>query len=347
MIDSLVRIIQSNGASDVHISAGRHIYIRINGELIELVSEPIYETTDVVRLLVEFVGEEKGRKVVNKTEVDFSYTKNGIRVRGHAFVSSGRISIALRVIEKVRTLEELNLPTSLYRLVEQKQGFILFVGPMGQGKSTTMAALLNHVNTTRHEHIVTIEDPIEYVFDSAMSIVDQRELDVDTVSFSVALRAAFREDANIVMVGEMRDLETIETAVTIAETGHLILSTLHTNSAAQTIDRIIDMFPPERQNQMRAQLSSSLLAIFSQRLIPSQLGGRKPAYELLINNSAIANLIREGRTHEIETVLQTSRSEGMIDMNTSLIELVNAGHLTVEDAMHYTTNQKSFLSLIR
>jgi twitching motility protein PilT len=341
-----MRIITTNSASDVHIGAGRRPHIRVAGELIELVSEPVYQTEDVVRLLVEFVGDQKGKKVINREEIDFSYARGTMRVRGHAFVSSGRISISLRVVETIRTLEQLGLPDHLYRLMDRKQGFFLVVGPMGQGKSTTMAALIEYVNQTRKEHIVTIENPIEYVFDSKQSIIDQREIEVDTLDFATALRAAFREDANMVMVGEMRDQETIETAVTIAETGHLLLSTLHTNSAAQTIDRIIDMFPAERQNQIRTQLASSLLGVFSQRLIPVQSGGRKPAYELLINNNAIANLIREGRTHEIETVLQTHREEGMIDLNTSLIELIRGGFITVETAMQYTTNQKNLAALI-
>jgi twitching motility protein PilT len=346
MIEKLIKIITSNGASDVHIASGRRPYIRVSGDLIELVSEPIYQTEDVVRLLVEFVGEQKGKRVINREEIDFSYMQGGIRVRGHSFVSSGRISLALRVVESVRSLEQLGLPSSLYTLMDRKQGFFLIVGPMGQGKSTTMAALIDYVNANRREHIVTIENPIEYMFDPKQSIVDQREIEVDTTDFASALRAAFRQDANVVMVGEMRDLETIETAVTVAETGHLVLSTLHTNSASQTIDRIIDMFPAERQNQIRAQLASSLLGIFSQRLIPVNGGGRKPAYELLINNTAVANLIREGRTHEIETVLQTHRDQGMIDLNTSLIQLVRSGQITIDVAMQYTSNQKDLAALI-
>lgn len=346
MVDLIAKYISTHGASDVHISSARKPYVRVSGELIELVSEPVFQTEDVIRLLVELVGEEKAKKVVNKTEIDFSFASGDVRVRGHSFVSSGRISIALRVVEKIKSLEELALPQVLLSLTEHKQGFFLVVGPMGQGKSTTMAAMLEHINQTRKEHIVTIENPIEYVFDSKESIIDQREVEVDTEDFATALRAAFRQDANVIMVGEMRDQETIETAVTVAETGHLVFSTMHTNSASQTIDRIIDMFPAERQNQIRSQLASSLLGIFSQRLIPSIQGGRKPAYELMINNSATANLIREGRTHEIDTVLQTHRGEGMVDMATSLIELVRNSVITIDDAMRFAPDQKALMTLL-
>ncbi len=347
MIEILSRFISSHGASDVHIASGRRPFIRVAGELMELVSEPLYQTEDVIRLLVELVGEEKAKRVVNKQEIDFSFMREGLRVRGHSFVSSGRISIAMRVVEKIRTLEELMLPPGLLAMTEHKQGFFLVVGPMGQGKSTTMAALIDYINTNRKEHIVTIENPIEYVFDSKQSVVDQREIEIDTVDFNTALRAAFRQDANVIMVGEMRDQETIETAITVAETGHLVFSTMHTNSASQTIDRIIDMFSAERQNQIRSQLAASLLGIFSQRLIPSIQGGRRPAYELLINNSAIANLIREGRTHEIDTVLQTHRSEGMIDMATCLVDMLRSGTITMDDAMRYAPNQKSLMALLK
>lgn len=347
MVEVLTRFISSHGASDVHIASGRRPFIRVSGELMELVSEPVYQTEDVIRLLVELVGEEKAKQVVNKTEIDFSFARDLLRVRGHSFVSSGRISIALRVVEKIRSIDELYLPPTLLQLTEHKQGFFLVVGPMGQGKSTTMAALIEYINQNRKEHIVTIENPIEYVFDSKQAVIDQREVEIDTSDFETALRAAFRQDANVIMVGEMRDQETIETAITVAETGHLVFSTMHTNSAAQTIDRIIDMFSAERQNQIRSQLASSLLGIFSQRLIPAIQGGRRPAYELLINNSAVANLIREGRTHEIDTVLQTHRSDGMVDMATCLIEMVRNGVITIDDAMRYAPDQKALLALIQ
>jgi twitching motility protein PilT len=243
---------------------------------------------------------------------------------------------------ETRTFASLNLPPILEVFTQRQQGFFLCVGPVGQGKSTTLAALIDRINETRAEHIVTIEDPVEYLFDAKKSLIHQREVHVDAPSFQAALQAAFREDVNVIMVGEMRDQETISSAVTAAETGHLVLSTLHTNNAAQTIDRIIDMFPSSQQGQVRVQLAGSLAGIFSQRLVPRIAGGLIPAYELLINNSAVANLIREGRTHEITTVVQTSSQEGMIDMDRSLAELVRRGEVTIEHAYSRALDPKTF-----
>jgi twitching motility protein PilT len=226
------------------------------------------------------------------------------------------------------------------------QGFFLVVGPIGQGKTTTLATLIEMINQTRTEHIMTIEDPIEYLFESKKSIIDQREVHIDTPDFASALTAMFRQDIDVCMVGEMRDATTISTAVTAAETGHLVFSTLHTNNAAQTIDRIIDSFPPGQQDQIRVQLASSLTGIFSQRLIPRMAGGLIPAYELLINNSAVSNLIRERRTYEINTVIETSSQDGMIDMNRSLAELVRSGEITVESAHANSLNPKTLERMI-
>ena len=217
----------------------------------------------------------------------------------------------------------------------------MVVGPIGVGKSTTLATMVETINKERLEHIVTIEDPIEQIFTPKKAIIDQREIKLDTPDFHTALNGVFRQDADILMIGEMRDPETISTAVTAAETGHLVLSTLHTNTAAQTIDRIIDSFPAEQQGQIRLQLSASLLGIFSQRLIPRISGGLVPAYELLINNNAISNLIREERTHEIPSVIETSSGDGMIDLNRSLVDLVRRGEITVENAFQYSANPKT------
>jgi twitching motility protein PilT len=214
------------------------------------------------------------------------------------------------------------------------------VGPVGQGKSTTLASMINLINTEQTKHIVTIEDPIEYVFTPDKSIINQREVGIDTANFQTALKSVFREDVNVIMIGEMRGPDTIATAVTAAETGHLVLSTLHTNNASQTIDRIIDSFPGEQQDQIRAQLASSLLAIFSQRLVPRIAGGLIPAYELLLNNNAVANLIREKRTHEIDIVIETGMEHGMVDMNHSLVELVRSGEISIENAYQYSLNPK-------
>jgi twitching motility protein PilT len=251
------------------------------------------------------------------------------------------VSVALRLIPKmVRTLTELNLPPILETFTRKEQGFFLVVGPIGVGKSTTLATMVEMINTTRTEHIMTIEDPIEYLFESKKSVIDQREVRIDTPDFQGALTAMFREDIDVCMVGEMRDINTIATAVTAAETGHLILSTLHTNNASQTIDRIIDSFPPGQQDQIRIQLAGSLTAIFSQRLVPRISGGLIPAYELLINNNAVSNLIRERRTHELNSVVETSSQEGMIDMNRSLAELVRSGEISVESAYQNSLNPK-------
>jgi twitching motility protein PilT len=276
--------------------------------------------------------------------VDFSHEhddKNRFRVNG--YIVQGGIAVAMRLIPRdIRTFTDLNLPPVLEVFTQKTQGFFLVVGPVGQGKSTTLATIIDRINETRAEHIVTIEDPVEYLFEQKKSLIHQREVRIDTPDFHAALQAAFREDVNVIMVGEMRDQETISSAVTAAETGHLVLSTLHTNNAAQTIDRIIDMFPPNQQGQVRVQLAGSLAGIFSQRLVPRIAGGLIPAYELLINNSAVANLIREGRTHEITTVVQTSSKDGMIDMDRSLAELVRRGEVTIEHAYERASDPKTF-----
>ncbi len=253
----------------------------------------------------------------------------------------------MRLIPKsIRTLSELHLPPVLESFTRKPQGFFLCVGPIGQGKTTTLASLIEIINQTRSEHILTIEDPIEYLYDSKKSIIDQREIGTDAPDFHSALTAMFREDIDVCLVGEMRDIQTISTAVTAAETGHLIFSTLHTNNAAQTINRIIDSFPPSQQDQIRIQLAGSLTGIFSQRLIPRVSGGLVPAYELLINNNAVANLIREKRIHEINTVIETGLGEGMVDMNRSLAELVRIGEITVDNAFLNSFNPKTLERMI-
>jgi twitching motility protein PilT len=253
----------------------------------------------------------------------------------------------LRYIPKeIRSISELNVPSILESFARREQGFFLVVGPVGQGKSTTLAALVELINTERMEHIVTIEDPIEQVYVPKQSLIDQREVGIDTDSFSTALYAAFRQDVDVLLVGEMRDPETMAAAVTAAETGHLVFSTLHTNNAAQTIDRIIDSFSASQQEQVRLQLASALSGIFSQRLIPRVSGGLIPAFELLINNKAVANLIREKRTHEINTVIETSQQDGMIDFNRSLAELVARGEITVENAYSHSLNPNALDRLI-
>ena len=339
-LEDLIEIIISEKGSDIHLSVGAHPIIRVDGSLIPLMKKPILTNADALGFVRVLLTKDQEEKFLETHEVDFSFAaKDGVRFRGNGFYQRGSISVALRHISNViRSFEELSLPPILESFTQRPQGFFLCVGPVGQGKSTTLAAMVERINQTRSEHIVTIEDPVEYIFEPKMSLIDQREVRVDTVDFYTGLHSAFRQDVDVIMVGEMRGQETIATAVTAAETGHLVLSTLHTNNAAQTIDRIIDTFPAGQQDQIRVQLSSSLTAIFSQRLIPSIAGGLVPAYELLINNSAVSNLIRERRTHEIQTVIETGMELGMLDMNRTLVELVQKGIITVENAFSHSTN---------
>ncbi|HEY4489178.1 MAG TPA: PilT/PilU family type 4a pilus ATPase [Candidatus Paceibacterota bacterium] len=344
LIGTLLDTVVSEGGSDLHLSAGHNPIIRVSGSLVPLLQHPILKSEDTLAILKLLVPEHRFETFEREQAVDFSYAHSEkARFRVNGYTVQGTVALAMRLIpHETRTFASLNLPPILEVFSQRQQGFFLCVGPVGQGKSTTLAAMIDRINETRAEHIVTIEDPVEYLFDAKKSLIHQREVHVDAPSFAAALKAAFREDVNVIMVGEMRDQETISSAVTAAETGHLVLSTLHTNNAAQTIDRIIDMFPPAQQGQVRVQLAGSLAGIFSQRLVPRISGGLIPAYELLINNSAIANLIREGRTHEITTVVQTSSQEGMIDMDRSLAELVRRGEVTIEHAYSRALDPKTF-----
>ncbi len=347
-LDDLIDIVSGEHGSDIHLSVGSHPIIRVDGSLIPLVKKPVLTNKDVSSFIEVLLTKEQEQKFFETREVDFSFAaRDGVRFRGNGFFQRGSISVALRHIPNmVRNFAELALPPILESFTQRPQGFFLCVGPVGQGKSTTLAAMVELINATRAEHIVTIEDPIEYIFEPKKSLIDQREVRVDTVDFHTGLHSAFRQDVDVIMVGEMRGQETISTAVTAAETGHLVLSTLHTNNAAQTIDRIIDTFPAGQQDQIRVQLSASLTAIFSQRLIPRISGGLVPAYELLINNAAVSNLIRERRTHEIQTVIETGMELGMIEMNRSLVELVQKGEITVENAFAYSINPKGLERLM-
>lgn len=343
-IEPFLDLVIKEGGSDLHISAGSHPIIRVAGGLVPLVHQDVITPDMSESLLMSMLTDERKNEFAKEQSVDFSYAhKDGNRFRVNGYRAEGSVAIAMRLIPKeIRTFTDLNLPPVLEVFSQRRQGFFLVVGPVGQGKSTTLAALIDKINETRTEHIVTIEDPVEYLFTPKKSLIHQREVRIDTPGFHQALQAAFREDVDVIMVGEMRDYETISSAVTAAETGHLVLSTLHTNNASQTIDRIIDMFPSNQQEQVRVQLAGSLAGIFSQRLVPRISGGQIPAYELLINNNAVANLIREGRTHEIGTVIQTSSQEGMIDMDRSLAELVRKGEVTVEDAYERAFDRKTF-----
>lgn len=335
-----VNVLVHEGASDLHLSVGSHPMLRVSGQLTPMLKEDVLRSEDTRGFAHALLTPEREKHFFEDQEIDFAYeSEDGYRFRGNAYFQRGSISIALRLIPKsIRTIKELNLPEILTSFARRPQGFFLVVGPVGQGKTTTLAALIDLINSERMEHIVTIEDPIEYIFEPKQSLIDQREVRVDTKGFANALTSAFREDIDVLLVGEMRDPETTAAAVTAAETGHLVLSTLHTNNAAQTIDRIIDIFPSSQQDQIRLQLAASLMGIFSQRLIPRISGGLIPAYELLINNKAVANLIREKRAHEINTVIETGSQEGMIDMNRCLAELVARGEISTETAYQYSLN---------
>ena len=346
-LEELVLTVIRETGSDLHLGAGRVPAIRVAGELIFLVKYKPLTQDDIMGFLAEILDQKKLDSFKENLEADFSYDFRGeARLRGNAFFQKGMANMVFRLVPKVESIADLKLPPVLADLARKKQGFFLVVGPVGQGKSTTLSAMVNVINNEQARHIVTIEDPIEHVYTANKSIINQREVGIDTKDFHVALKEVFREDVNVIMIGEMRTPETISTAVTAAETGHLVLSTLHTNNASQTIDRIIDSFPGDQQDQIRTQLSSSLLGIFSQRLVPRISGGLIPAYELLLNNNAVANLIREKRTHEIDVVIETGMEQGMVDLNHSLLELVRAGEISIENAYQFSLNPKGLERLI-
>jgi twitching motility protein PilT len=337
-LQDLIDIVIKQGGSDLHFSEGRHPTIRVNQDLVPLLDFPVLNREDTRNLLKQLISEKDFEQFLIDKETDFAHeNKDGNRFRGNGFFQQGKVGVVMRLIPKqIRSIVDLNLPEILVDFARRKQGFFLVVGPVGQGKSTTLASMIELINQERNEHIITIEKPIEYVYEQKQSIIDQREVPSDTKDFSHGLVGTFRQDVDVILVGEMREKETISAAVTAAETGHLVFSTLHTNNASQTIDRIIDSFPAEQQDQIRLQLSSSLIGIFSQRLIPRISGGLVPAYELLINTSAVSNLIREKRTHEIDTVIETGSEQGMIDMNRTLADLVRRGEISADDAYKYS-----------
>ena len=344
MLEKLLETTIREQASDLHLSPGHPPLIRVAGKLIPLLKYKKIEEADFLGLMTQ----EQLKRLQQEREIDFSYNfGQTARFRVNVFFQKGEISCALRLVPwKIKTLEELALPPILHEFTSANQGFVLITGPSSQGKSTTLAALIDEINHTRAEHIITIEDPIEYIFHDDRSLIDQREVYQDTQSFSRALRATFRQDPNVIMVGEMRDPETIATAITASETGHLVFATLHTNSASQTIHRVVDSLPSEQQGQIRAQLSGSLLGIVSQRLIPRVKGGLVPACEILLNNPAVANLIRENKIHEIPLVVETSAEVGMISLNRALADLVKRREITLENALNYSLNPAELKMLI-
>jgi len=349
LLKELLDVTVKEQASDLHISVDHPPILRITGRLIPLLKKKNISSKDALGLSQALMTPEQNERFMAEKEIDFSYNfGEEARFRINVFFQKGEISIALRLIPaNIRTVEELNLPPILHEFAKANQGFVLITGPSGHGKSTTLAALVDEINRTRTDHIITIEDPIEYVFKDDRSIIDQREVYQDTLSFAKALRSTFRQDPDVIMVGEMRDPETIATAITAAETGHLVFATLHTNSASQTIHRVVDSFSPEQQNQIRAQLSGSLLGVVSQRLIPGIKGDLIPACEVMLSTSAVANLIRENKIHELPLVIETSAEAGMISLNRALADLVKRKEISLENALNYSLGPAELKMLVR
>ncbi|MBU2081887.1 type IV pilus twitching motility protein PilT [Patescibacteria group bacterium] len=345
--DLLLNTLQLN-ASDLHLSVGYRPTVRVDGALLPLNEFSILTPEHSAELAEQLLGERKN-EFIEKKELDFSYDfRDKARFRINVFFEKGFISVALRLIpSKIKTIEELGLPIVLHQVCKLKQGFVLMTGPSGHGKSTTLASIIDDINHQRAEHIITIEDPIEYLFIGDKSLINQREVGGDTQSFHNALSSILREDPNIIMIGEIRDPETIAAALTAAETGHLVFSSLHTNSASQTINRIIDIFPADQQNQIRFQLANTLSAVISQRLLPRVRGGRIPATEIMFANNAVSNLIRENKTHQLDLIIETSLESGMISLNRSLAELVRRGEVLPETAMAYSLSPKEFQTIIQ
>lgn len=337
MYDLLEEVLKKD-ATDLHLVANRRPALRINGGLCPMEDRPVLLENDVKELSFSLLNPDQQEKLQVQKDIDFACNYlNKARFRANVYRQMGCLSSEFRFIpSKIRTIEELNLPSILSQFTRAAQGFFLIVGPSGHGKSTALAAMIDEINHSRCDHIITIEDPVEYLFQPDKCIVDQREVGIDVLDFHRGLRSMFRQDADVVMIGEMRDPETISTAITAAETGHLIFSTLHTNTAAQTVDRIIDVFPPHQQSQIRSQLAVTLLGVLSRRLIPCEQGGMINAVELLIANTAVRNLIREGKAHQIDMVIDTSMEDGMISLNRSLADLVLRGLVSFENAELYS-----------
>lgn len=346
--DQLLKKVIDIGASDLHITVGIPPTARVNGTLVQLTEEKL--TTDQTEEYVRFVlTEEQYEKYQEFGELDFSYALQGIgRFRVNAFKQRGSDAMALRTVAaQVPTLDKLEMPNVLKELTNKTRGLILVTGPTGSGKSTTLAAMINEINQNRSCHIITLEDPIEYLHKHKKSIVNQREVGHDTKSYANALRAALREDPDVILVGEMRDLETISIAITAAETGHLVLSTLHTIGASKTVDRIVDVFPPYQQQQIKVQLSAVLEGVISQQLIKRADGnGRVCAMEIMTATPAIRNLIREGKTHQIDSAVQTGAKFGMKTMDMSLVELYKKGLISYEDALNYSVDRDIVMRLL-
>ncbi len=339
-IEILLEEVVRKKASDLHLQVGLPPMLRIDGALTPVVSADVLTEETTETLIFAVLDEDQKQILLKDKEFDFSFAFGDLgRFRVNAFHERGNLAAAMRLIpNEILSIEQLGLPAVVNKFAEYPRGLVLVTGPTGSGKSTTLAAMIHKINLERAQHIITIEDPIEYTHRSKRSVIVQREVHYDTYSFSAALRSALREDPDVVLIGEMRDLETIASAITIAETGHLVLATLHTNSAAQSIDRMIDVFPPHQQPQIRAQLSNILMAICSQRLIPSIGGGRMAAAEILVATPAVRNIIREGKTHQLEAVIQTGAEYGMQAMDKTLVTLVKSGTISYDEARNFAVD---------
>jgi twitching motility protein PilT len=347
-LKDLLQLTVERNASDLHLIVGIPPTIRIDGVLQPIINEAVLNPETMSTSLKEVLTSEQLERLTVNKEIDFSLAfSDKARFRVNAYTQRGSLAIAFRRIPLIiPNIDSLNLPKILHSFTTLRQGFILVTGPTGHVKSTTLAAVIDEINHNRPTHIITIEDPIEFIFRPDKSIISQREMNEDTHSWPIALRSTLREDPDVVLVGEMRDYETIAAALTVAETGHLVFATLHTNSAAQTVDRIVDVFPEEQQGQVRLQLSNVLEAVFSQRLIPAISGGRVVGYEVMLATTAIKTAIREGKTHQIDSILQTSQEVGMSTIETSLATLVKTGKITLENAQSYSLRPEELTRLV-
>lgn len=347
-LSKLLALTLERNASDLHLLVGEPPILRVDSQLLRLEDYQVL-SSDAMNDLVELLLHEEQKKMfATQWDIDLSYSfKDNARFRVNVYKQQGVMGIAFRLIPNhIRSLEELGLPGILQKFTERKQGLVLIVGPTGHGKTTALASMINEINNTRAEHILTIEDPVEFVFSPKQSVISQREVNMDTPSFSQALKAALREDINVVLVGEIRDLESISAALTLAETGHLIFATLHTNDAAQSIDRVVDVFPGDQQSQIRTQLASVLVGVVSLRLLPKIGGGRVPAYEIMVVNNAVRNVIRENKVYEINNIIHTSMEEGMVPLDKTLASLVKQGIVELEIAQNFVLDNDYFLSLL-
>lgn len=348
-IENLLEECVKRNASDLHLQYGLPPILRVDGALIPVVGTAALDEETVRNLIFATLDEDQQKILIKDKEFDYSFAFGDVaRFRVNAFHEKGKLAAAFRLIpNQIKSINELGMPAIVETFADYPRGLVLVTGPTGSGKSTTLAALVDKINREKSTHIVTIEDPIEFTHKSERSLIAQREVHYDTFSFAAALRSVLREDPDVVLIGEMRDLETIQAAITIAETGHLVFATLHTNSAAQSIDRMIDVFPAHQQPQVRSQLSNILMAICSQRLIPAIGGGRVVAAEIMVANSAIRNLIRDGKTHQIDTAIQTGADQGMQTMDRTLVKLIQTGVISYDMAREYAVDINELNRLVR